>query len=296
MRDFGLQVAGEIWGDAQAALGSINRKGLGKTRHIQTGFLWVQQVAAEKRLKYGKVLGKENPADLYTKYLDWATMGKHMNRVRYEVTTGRASEARKLHSVSMSMDEYGLMGLWKPWEWLDIITDAVQCQSAKPKVKSRQITCAGEINVVSRRLTSLEQPVLQGYKRQVQGYNWLNPAQPSRPWGSTQTLPSEHNRVKHPCSDGHVTGIETWGIARMPRVVPREDRIRLLREKGPYKERMPNKGPEKEGAITITGMGPTTSNTTERTTTNATGMGPTTYNTTGKYKLHLVSPCETPVR
>ena len=48
-QDFGLSMAGEIWGDARAALGIINRKGLGKTRHIDTGLLWVQQVAAEQR-------------------------------------------------------------------------------------------------------------------------------------------------------------------------------------------------------------------------------------------------------
>ena len=63
MVDFGMVMAGEIWGDAQAALGIINRNGLGKSRHIQIGFLWVQQVFAQNRLAFGKVLGKENPAD-----------------------------------------------------------------------------------------------------------------------------------------------------------------------------------------------------------------------------------------
>lgn len=34
---FGVNLAGEIWGDARAALGIINRNSLGKTRHIETG-------------------------------------------------------------------------------------------------------------------------------------------------------------------------------------------------------------------------------------------------------------------
>ena len=38
----GVNVAGEIWGDVQAAFGIISRKWLGKTRHIQTGLLWVR--------------------------------------------------------------------------------------------------------------------------------------------------------------------------------------------------------------------------------------------------------------
>ena len=43
MEDFGWHLSGEIWGDASAALGIINRRGLGKTRHIDTGLLWIQQ-------------------------------------------------------------------------------------------------------------------------------------------------------------------------------------------------------------------------------------------------------------
>ena len=79
--DLGYNVSGEVWGDASAALGIINRRGLGKTRHIETGLLWIQQTAAEKRLKYSKVLGKENPADLYTKYLDAATSNLHVKKL-----------------------------------------------------------------------------------------------------------------------------------------------------------------------------------------------------------------------
>ena len=60
-KDFEWHLKGEVHGDASAALGIINRKGLGKTRHIQTGLLWIQQTAAEQRLKFEKVLGKEIP-------------------------------------------------------------------------------------------------------------------------------------------------------------------------------------------------------------------------------------------
>ena len=63
-------MSGEIWGDASDALGKINRRLLGKTRHIDIGILWIQQTAAERQLKYGKAMGKLNPADLFTKHLD----------------------------------------------------------------------------------------------------------------------------------------------------------------------------------------------------------------------------------
>ena len=81
LKGLGYEVKGEIWGDAYAALGIINRKGLGKTRHIDTNLLWIQQTAADQRLKYLKVLGKENPADLYTKHLDTATSETHVAKL-----------------------------------------------------------------------------------------------------------------------------------------------------------------------------------------------------------------------
>ena len=51
LRDFGVHVNGKVLGDASAALGVTHRKGLGRTRHIDTGLLWIQQTAAEKRLE-----------------------------------------------------------------------------------------------------------------------------------------------------------------------------------------------------------------------------------------------------
>ena len=70
-------------GDVQAALGINHRNGLGKTRHIQTCPLWIQQVSAEKRLKFGKVLGKLNPADLFTTYFDKETIEQHVGKMEY---------------------------------------------------------------------------------------------------------------------------------------------------------------------------------------------------------------------
>ena len=53
-RDFGIAMQGSILGDASAALGMIQRKGIGKTRHIDTNFLRVQENNASKEIDYGK--------------------------------------------------------------------------------------------------------------------------------------------------------------------------------------------------------------------------------------------------
>ena len=106
MKDLGQHLSGEVWGDAGAALGIIHRKGLGKTRHIDIGHLWIQQTAADKRLQYNKVLGKENPADLFTKFLDVATSNLHTKKLGCQFIGGRSNEAPQFHAITQSLDEY----------------------------------------------------------------------------------------------------------------------------------------------------------------------------------------------
>lgn len=106
LNDLGWHLRGEVWGDASAALGIINRRGLGKTRHIHTGHLWIQEIVARERLKFKKVLGRDNPADLYTKFLDERTSLHHTTTLACRSPGGRAEEAPQLHVMSRSRDDY----------------------------------------------------------------------------------------------------------------------------------------------------------------------------------------------
>ena len=47
----------------------IRRMGLGKVKHLNTSWLWVQEKAASRELQYHKVRGSDNSADLFTKAL-----------------------------------------------------------------------------------------------------------------------------------------------------------------------------------------------------------------------------------
>ena len=96
LKDFDWTLKGRVLGDASAALGIINRKGLGRTRHIDTGMLWIQQTAADKRLEYGKVLGTDNPADLLTKYLASDMLERHCAKLSSTWPSGRADKAPNL--------------------------------------------------------------------------------------------------------------------------------------------------------------------------------------------------------
>eukprot|EP00974_Lingulodinium_polyedra_P069419 6720679-Lingulodinium_polyedra.AAC.1 len=71
MQDWGIQIGGVVKSDASAALGIIQRQGLGKVRHIDCSHLYIQRVSAEKVLAFSKVPGARNPADMCTKGLAW---------------------------------------------------------------------------------------------------------------------------------------------------------------------------------------------------------------------------------
>ena len=66
--DLGIKLQVRVWTDSSAAIGICSRQGLGKLRHLDTHTLWVQQAVRSKRLELKKVLGEENPADLFTKH------------------------------------------------------------------------------------------------------------------------------------------------------------------------------------------------------------------------------------
>ena len=80
----------------------------------------------------------------------------------------------------------------------------------------------------TRLATDPGQLVLQGCKRRVQGSNWLNPAQLSRPWGSTRPVPLRHNVAQRPRRGGRA---KARGVAHTPTGVSREGRIQLPCEK-----------------------------------------------------------------
>ena len=68
LKDLGHELPVRVWTDSSAAIGVCTRQGLGKLRHLDTHTLWVQQAVRSGRIDLRKVLGEENPADLFTKH------------------------------------------------------------------------------------------------------------------------------------------------------------------------------------------------------------------------------------
>ena len=67
MGDLGWKREVRLWTDSAAAKAIASRSGLGRTRHVETKFLWIQAAVKEGRLNLVKVHGKSNPADWLTK-------------------------------------------------------------------------------------------------------------------------------------------------------------------------------------------------------------------------------------
>ena len=67
--EFGANFKMNVYIDAQAAKGILEREGVVKIRHIDVGVLWLQQRHLRSQLEFAKVNGSVNPADLMTKGL-----------------------------------------------------------------------------------------------------------------------------------------------------------------------------------------------------------------------------------
>ena len=85
-----------LYTDATAAIGICRRRGSGKIRHLCVGDLWVQDKIRCKDFRLSKVLGTENPADLFTKHLDHKAIEANLNRLHLTEETGRAGTAPAL--------------------------------------------------------------------------------------------------------------------------------------------------------------------------------------------------------
>jgi len=75
-RDWKIDLEIELYCDSSSARSFAKRRGLGKQRHIDTRYLWLQERVALKHLKVLCVRTDENPADLFTKCLSRTVMDK----------------------------------------------------------------------------------------------------------------------------------------------------------------------------------------------------------------------------
>ena len=117
--DFGYVLNCTVCTDASAAIGIVHRMGLGRTRHIDVQYLWIQSEVQSKAVRVVKVGTADNPADVLTKNLNAETMSKHMRAMQCRADAGRASKAPQLNEMA-EVDDYWEM---VPGKWSDDSND-----------------------------------------------------------------------------------------------------------------------------------------------------------------------------
>ena len=84
LADWGEILPLEVCSDSSAARGFAQRRGLGKMRHVQTRYLWVQERVKEGHLTIVPIRGKNNPADLFTKPVSGRLREKFLQTLGFE--------------------------------------------------------------------------------------------------------------------------------------------------------------------------------------------------------------------
>ena len=83
-KDLGWKAEVRIWTDSSAAKAIGNRRGLGKLRHVELKWLWVQDMVKDGRVKLKTVRGDENVADHLTKPKNRAEIEQLLEKVGAE--------------------------------------------------------------------------------------------------------------------------------------------------------------------------------------------------------------------
>ena len=60
MADLGVTTHVRVWTDSNAVKAMVSRRGLGKTRHVELRYLWLQDVTKSGRVKMRRIPGEQN--------------------------------------------------------------------------------------------------------------------------------------------------------------------------------------------------------------------------------------------
>ena len=131
LKDFNIHARGTVLADASAALGVIRRRGVGKLRHVHTNYLWVQQKSASNEIKYDKVVGVHNVADMMTKPLNSDNIMRHTSGIggdfpedidETQLTIHHIGEvnADKEKEIADAARRVGLTGNLRAWTRIDM--------------------------------------------------------------------------------------------------------------------------------------------------------------------------------
>ena len=76
-KDLGIDLKIRVHTDSSACRGICGRTGIGKVRHMAVSLLWLQGAVREKKIEMARIAGKDNPADVLTKFVSREDLDRH---------------------------------------------------------------------------------------------------------------------------------------------------------------------------------------------------------------------------
>ena len=83
LRNLGYEKKPVLAIDAKATEHTFHRQGIGKLKHIDVAYLWVQDEIKSQRLRVRRVRSEENVADLGTEQISKTVIAKHCLSLGY---------------------------------------------------------------------------------------------------------------------------------------------------------------------------------------------------------------------
>ena len=102
--DYGTQEKCDLEVDATAAYAMVHRRGLGKVRHLDVAWLWVQEKSKNGQIKYHKVPRANHLADVFTKAAAPETMRVALKELRLERRKGRPQVSPTIQKMKQQQE------------------------------------------------------------------------------------------------------------------------------------------------------------------------------------------------
>ena len=177
-KDLGTHMNGVVKGDASVALAIVARRGLGKLRHLDTNYLWIQEKAAKDDLNMKKVAGVDDGADQFTKTLSWNEIQSHIHKlssqfVQNEINVNYVGARPNGVNLPRILQEMGLAGDRNPTAWTRTRRTTMKGGPVWSDVVARVTADAVSREILDSELArditrSLEHTLLEGGPRGIQ--------------------------------------------------------------------------------------------------------------------------------
>ena len=89
-KDLGIDSKIRVHTGSSACRDICGRTGIGKVRHMAVRLFWLQGAVREK-IEMARIAGKDNPADVPTKFVSREDLDRHCRSFGFAATAGRTT-------------------------------------------------------------------------------------------------------------------------------------------------------------------------------------------------------------